>query len=49
MEIYLFYLLNASNDPLILFDQIIDWLKRYKGNIIQNDALKKNVRRSFRV
>ena len=27
METYLFYLLKASNTPLVLFDRIIYWVK----------------------
>ena len=38
MEIYLFNLLKTSDAPLILFDWIIDWVKRHEGAISQNGA-----------
>ena len=36
MEINLFHLLKASNEPLILFNRIIDWIQVHEGNLIQN-------------
>ena len=30
MEIDLFHLLKASNAPLILFDQVINWVQRHE-------------------
>ena len=38
MSIDLFYLLNASNSPLILFDRIMSWAKRHQDNLATNGS-----------
>ena len=38
MEIDLFHLLKASNAPLILFDRIIDWVRRHETTLTQNGS-----------
>ena len=37
MEIDFFHLLKASNNPLILFDRIIDWVRRRESTLTSND------------
>ena len=38
MEIDLFHLLKASNAPLILFDRIIDWVRRHESTLDHNGS-----------
>ena len=33
MEIGLFQILKASNAPLVYFDRVISWLRKYESNI----------------
>ena len=36
MEIDIFHLLKASNNPLILFDRIIEWVRRHESTLTSN-------------
>ena len=47
MQIDLFHLLKASNAPLVLFDRIISWVKRHKGNIAANGITDLSHRNTF--